>query len=261
MLALVFAGIAKRSGAAASEGLEQRLQIVETGAAGDFAAVGEGVAGGEVQQRLVDFFEAPMSLEREQAAVAGRLERAEVGGPIDFTETDGRAGGDVRGAGRVGRVADGVFDVEMEEAGGEADEVGGRGGSGAGDVGGARLCVVDVRLLEQPREAAAEYARFRNTAGSRPATRLVQLATNQTWDRPTRAPALAPWLYWPTATPSRAAKPAAPARLRRRETPAQTKPRWCPAPREQRRSCFGLGLFGCCLLDWFLLFNRFCIWV
>ena len=117
VLALVFAGIAKRSGAAASEGLEQRLQIVETGAAGDFAAVGEGVAGGEVEELLVDFFEAPMSLEREQAAVAGRLERAEVGGPIDFTETDGRAGGDVRGAGRVGRVADGVFDVEMEEAG------------------------------------------------------------------------------------------------------------------------------------------------
>ena len=92
------------------------------------------MAGGEMEELLVNFFEAPVGLEREEAGVTGCAEGAEVGGPVDFAETDGRAGGDVRGAGRVGRVADGVFNVEMEEAGGEADEVGGRGGGGTGDV-------------------------------------------------------------------------------------------------------------------------------
>jgi len=76
-----------------------------------------------MEELLVNFFEAPVGLEREEAGVTGRAEGAEVGGPVDFAETDGRAGGDVRGAGRVGRVADGVFNVEMEEARGEADEV------------------------------------------------------------------------------------------------------------------------------------------
>ena len=99
------------------------------------------MAGGEVEELLVNFFEAPVGLEGEEAGVTGRAEGAEVGAPIDFAETDGRASRDVRGGergvgpgGSRGGVAEGVFDVKVEEAGSEANEVGGRGGSGAGDV-------------------------------------------------------------------------------------------------------------------------------
>ena len=92
------------------------------------------MAGGKVQERLVDFFEAPMRLQREETAVVRGPERAEVGAPIDFAEAHRHARRDVRGAGGDGGVADGILDVEVKEARREADEVGRRGGDGAGHV-------------------------------------------------------------------------------------------------------------------------------
>lgn len=99
------------------------------------------MARGEVEEFFVDLLLAPVGLEGEKAGVTGRAEGAEVSAPIDFAEADGHAGRDVRGGkrgvgtgGGRGVVADGVFDVEVEEAGGEAAEVGGRGGGGTGDV-------------------------------------------------------------------------------------------------------------------------------
>ncbi len=90
------------------------------------------MAGGEVEEGFVDLLQAPVGFEGEEAAVAGGLQRLEVGAPADFAEADGHADGDVDRVG-IGAV-EGVFHVEVEEARGEAHEVGGGGSGGAGDV-------------------------------------------------------------------------------------------------------------------------------
>jgi hypothetical protein len=79
---------------AGSERLENRLEVVEADAARNVAAVGEGVAGGEVEHLFVDLLQAPMGLEREQALIAGGAESEELAPPVDLADANRRADGD-----------------------------------------------------------------------------------------------------------------------------------------------------------------------
>ena len=67
---------------------------MQTRPAGRFSAVGEGMAGGEVKESVIDFLQPPMRLQRKIARITDGPQRFEMSAPVYLAKPHGGAGRD-----------------------------------------------------------------------------------------------------------------------------------------------------------------------
>src|SRR5688500_20224263 len=95
---------------------------METGPARDFAAVREGVTGWQVENRLVDFLQSPVGLERQHSTIAHPLQGLQMLAPLYFANANWRADGDERAGGRR-RAAHRILEMDMGQPRAESRKV------------------------------------------------------------------------------------------------------------------------------------------